>query len=306
MGKGHYPMVPGHEIVGDIVAVGAAVKGFQVGQRGGVGCMVDSCRSCRNCVAGDEQYCVTGIVGTYAGRHMYSHCAEYDADGGSFTQGGYSSLIVVDQAYTLRVPESIPYHTAAPLLCAGITVYSPLKHFDLKPTQKFGVAGIGGLGHMAVKFGVAWGCHTTVISRGVGKRASALDELKAHAFLDSTNVDEMKAQAGTFDFILSTVAAQHDISIYLNLLTTNGKLIVVGVPPGKIAFGLHGVVLGRKTLAGSLIGGIRETQEMLDFCAEHGISTDVEVIPAAKINEAYERTIRSDVKYRFVIDTTTL
>lgn len=299
-------MVPGHEIVGDIVAVGSAVKGFTVGQRGGVGCMVDSCRTCLNCTAGDEQYCATGMIGTYGSRFRYSHCAEFNDQGGNVTYGGYSSLIVVDQAYALRVPESIPYHTAAPLLCAGITVYSPLKYYDLKPTQKFGVAGIGGLGHMAVKFGVAWGCHTTVISRGEAKRESALQDLKADAYLDSTNSEALKAQAGTFDFILSTVAAPHDLSVYINLLSTNGKLIMVGIPPGKLPVAMHGFIGGRKTLAGSLIGGIRETQEMLDFCAEKGITSDVEIISAAQINEAYERAIKSDVKYRFVIDTTTL
>eukprot|EP01033_Poteriospumella_lacustris_P006958 gene6958-5017_t len=281
---------------------------FKVGERAGVGCMVDSCRSCKNCTAGEEQYCATGFIGTYGSRFRYSHCAEYNEQGGAVSYGGYSQRIVVDQDYTLHVPESIPYHTAAPLLCAGVTVYSPLKFYGLEPHHKYAVAGIGGLGHMAVKFGVAMGNHTTVISRGTAKRESALGELKAHAYLDSSNADEMKAHGGKFDFILSTIAAPHDINQILSLLTTNGKLIMVGVPPGKIPVAMHGFIGGRRTLAGSLIGGIRETQEMLDFCAQHNITSDVELIRADEINDAYERAIKGEgeVKYRFVIDTATL
>lgn len=304
-GNNSFPLVPGHEIVGEVVAVGSNVTSFKVGDRAGVGCMVDSCRTCTSCGHGEEQYCATGFIGTYGAKFRYEHCAEYGVEG-AYTQGGYSQKIVVDKRFALHVPESIPYHTAAPLLCAGITVYSPLKFYGLQPHHRFGVAGIGGLGHMAAKFGVAFGCHTTVISRGTNKRESALNDLKAHAYIDSSNAAEMAANTGKFDFILSTIAAPHDISVYLNLLGTNGKLIMVGVPPGKVPVAMHGFIGGRKTLAGSLIGGIRETQEMLDFCATHNITSDVEVISADQINEAYERAIKGDVKYRFVIDTATL
>lgn len=301
-GKGIFPMVPGHEIVGEVVAVGSDVIEFQVGERVGVGCMVDSCRSCRSCTAGEEQYCATGMVKTYGSQVQYKHCAEF----GNVTYGGYSQRIVVDKHYVLHVPESIPFETVAPLLCAGITMYSPLKYYGLQPHHSYAVAGIGGLGHMAVKFGVAMGNHTTVISRGNAKRVSALNELKAHAYIDASNLEEMRAHNGKFDFIISSISAPHDIGLYLSLLTTNGKLIMVGVPPGKLPIGLHGFILGRRTLAGSLIGGIRETQEMLNFCAQHNITADVEVIAAQDINEAFERAMKGDVKYRFVIDTSTL
>lgn len=298
--------MPGHEIVGTVIAVGSEVTKFTVGDRAGVGCIVDSCRSCRNCSAGEEQYCATGFVWTYGSRFTYSHCAEYNEQGGNVSHGGYSQRIVVDESYTLHVPERIPFHAAAPLLCAGITVYSPLKFYGLEPHHRFAVAGIGGLGHLAVKFGVALGNHTTVISRGTAKRQSALLELKAQAYIDSSSPEEMSANAGKFDFILSTIAAPHDIGQILNLLATDGKLIMVGVPPGKIPVAMHGFIGGRRTLAGSLIGGIRETQEMMEFCARHGIAPDVEIIRADQINEAYERAIRGDVKYRFVIDAATL
>jgi uncharacterized zinc-type alcohol dehydrogenase-like protein len=299
-------MVPGHEIVGEVVAVGSNVTEFHIGERAGVGCMVDSCRSCSSCSAGEEQYCATGFVGTYGSRFKYKHCAEYTEQDTAVTYGGYSQRIVVDKRFVLHVPESIPYEAAAPLLCAGITVYSPMKFYGLQPHHRLAVAGIGGLGHMAVKFGVAMGNHTTVISRGDAKRASALEDLKAHAYIDGSNEDEMKSHFGKFDFIISSISAPFDIGQYLKLLATNGKLIVVGVPPGKIPMPLHGFIGGRRMLAGSLIGGISETQEMLDFCARHNIVSDVEVIAAKDINDAYERAIKGDVKYRFVIDTATL
>lgn len=299
--------VPGHEIVGEVVAVGTkAMAHFRVGERAGVGCMVDSCRACSYCAQGEEQYCKQVPIFTYNAKHRFAHCAEYNEDGGAITYGGYSQLILVDYRYTLHVPDNIPFQAAAPLLCAGITVYSPMKHYGLLPTQRFAVLGLGGLGHMAVKFGVAMGCDTTVISRGTSKKESALTELRANSYIDSTNEEEMKARTGTIDFLITTVCAPIDYTPYLNLLATDGKLIFVGVQAEPVALQSLGLIFQRKSVGGSLIGGIRETQEMLDFCAKNGIASDVEVIDASRINEAYDRTVRSDVKYRFVIDVSTL
>jgi uncharacterized zinc-type alcohol dehydrogenase-like protein len=305
-GKGTFPMVPGHEIAGFIEAVGRNVSDFVVGEKVGVGCMVDSCRTCANCRQGEEQYCGTGAVFTYNGRAKYPHCEEYTPEGGAVTQGGYSQHIIVDKNFVLHVPDNLAFEAVAPLLCAGITTYSPLIHYGLQPHMKFGVAGLGGLGHMAAKFGVAFGAHTTVISRGQSKKESALNELKVHAYLDSADPAAMKAAAGSYDFIVSTISAPHDMTMYINLLKTNGKLILVGVPPGQVPLSMNGLIFGRRTIAGSLIGGIRETQEMLDFCGRNNIVCDVEMIRAEQVNEAYDRTMKSDVKYRFVIDVDTI
>jgi len=304
-GPAIYPMVPGHEIGGHVLAVGKNVKKFTVGDSVGVGCIVDSCRSCGCCKRGDEQYCANGLVGTYNSKYKYPHISEYAEDGSAITYGGYSQSIVVDHNYVVTIPTNLDLAAATPLLCAGITTYSPLMHFDLRPNHKFAVNGLGGLGHMGAKFGVAWGAETTVISRGTSKRDSALNELKAHHFLDSTNKDELKAAAGTFDFILDTVSAVHDIPALVNLLTTDGKLILVGAPPDALNFRAGSLIGGRKTIAASLIGGIKETQDMLDFCGRHNITCDIEMIRGDQIDVAYERTLKSDVKYRFVIDTAT-
>jgi alcohol dehydrogenase (NADP+) len=246
------------------------------------------------------------MVGTYGSRFRYPHCQEYTEDGGNHTAGGYSEAIVVDENYALRFPDNLDLAAATPLLCAGITLYSPLIYYGLRPHHKYGVVGLGGLGHMGVKFGVAFGAHTTVISRGTAKREQALEHLKAHDYIDSTNADEFKAHYGTFDILVSTVSSPYDVSAYLKLLKSDGKFIVVGVPPGNTPILLHRLIGGRKTIAGSLIGGIQETQEMLDFCGRNNIVCDIELISAAQINEAYERTLASDVRYRFVIDTATL
>jgi len=248
---------------------------------------------------------MTGFVGTYAGTHKYKHCQEYNEQGGNDTYGGYSQSIVVDKNYVLHVPENLDIRGVAPLLCAGVTTYSPLINFNLRPYHKFAVAGLGGLGHMGVKFGVAFGAHTTVISRGTSKKESALSDLKADAFIDITNPDEVKAAGKSFDFILNTISADHDINAYLRLLKTDGKMIMVGLSEKPIPTYPHPLVENRRTLGGSNIGSIRETQEMLDFCGRKNIVSDVEVIAADQINEAYARTLKSDVKYRFVIDTAT-
>jgi alcohol dehydrogenase (NADP+) len=297
--------VPGHEICGHITEVGSAVTKFKVGQKAGVGCIVDSCRECANCVRDEEQFCFTGMVGTFAGKFKYKHCEEYNENGGNPTYGGYSQKIVVDEKYSLAVPDNLEFSKVAPLLCAGITTYSPLKHFGLKPGMKLGVAGLGGLGHMAVKFGLALGAHVTVISRGLAKKDGALNDLHANAYLDSTNAEEFGKAMGSFDFILNTIAAVHDLNAYLRLLGLDGKMVMVGAASDKLPIYAHPLIEARRTLTGSLIGGIKQTQEMLDFCGEHNITSDVEVISGTQINEAYERTLKGDVKYRFVIDVST-
>lgn len=299
-GKGIFPMVPGHEIGGVVVAKGSNVSEFTVGEHAGVGCMVDSCRSCKSCKKGSEQYCSNRCVWTYNDKHRHS------VENGNNTYGGYSKFIVVDKDFALHIPNNLDLAAATPLMCAGITVYSPMIQFGLSPQMKFGVVGLGGLGHMAVKFGVAFGCHTTVISRGVSKREDALNNLKANAFLDSKNEDEMKAQNGTFDFILCTVSASFDPALYMDLLSVDGKFIVVGVPPEKLSIGLGNLIHKRRTFAGSLIGGIQETQDMLDFCGRHNITCQIEMIDGSKVDESYERAVAGDVKYRFVIDTATI
>mmetsp|Transcript_24235 Transcript_24235/g.33232 ORF Transcript_24235/g.33232 Transcript_24235/m.33232 type:complete len:359 (+) Transcript_24235:72-1148(+) len=301
-----FPCVPGHEIGGIVVAVGGNVKKFKAGDVVGVGCMVDSCRSCACCKASEEQYCMTGAVYTYNGTAKYPHMLEYTPEGGAVTYGGYSQSIVVDQEFVVLMPTNLNLAAATPLLCAGITVYSPMNKFGLKPFHKFGVVGLGGLGHMAVKFGKAFGCHTTVISRGSSKKENCLKELGAHAFLDSTSSEDMAAAANSFDFILDTVSAHHDLSSYISLLRLDGKIILVGGVVEPMQFGNFSLITGRKSIGGSLIGGIKETQEMLDFCGRNDITCDIEMISANQINEAYERVLKSDVKYRFVIDCATI
>jgi uncharacterized zinc-type alcohol dehydrogenase-like protein len=290
-----FPMVPGHEIIGKVVVTGSDVKKWKVGDIVGVGCFVDSDRTCEACKAGEEQYCEGGMTLTYN---------SYERDGKTPTYGGYSTRIAVDENYVLRIPEGIPLERAAPLLCAGITTYSPLKHFGLKKGDKLAVVGLGGLGHMAVKFGRAMGAHVTVLSHSPGKRDDAL-ALGAHDFLSTKDENAFKDNAGRFDFIIDTVSAQHDYNAYLSLLRRDGMMVLVGVPdPTPVA--APSLIMKRRTLSGSLIGGIRETQEMLDFCAEHGVASDVEVIRIQDINEAYERVLKSDVRYRFVIDIASL
>jgi len=295
-GGSMYPMVPGHEIVGRITKVGEHVKKFKVGDLAGVGCFVDSCRVCDNCKEGLEQYCDTGMVGTYN---------SLEKDGKTPTYGGYSTLIVVDEQYTLKISDKLPLERVAPLLCAGITTYSPLKHVGIKKGDKVAVLGLGGLGHMAVKFAVSFGAEVTMLSSSPSKKADA-KKLGAHHFALTSDKGTMKGLQNHFDIILNTVSAQHDYSTYLNLLRTNGTMIVVGVPPSPSQVPAFTLIAKRRSIIGSLIGGIKETQEMLDYCAEHNISSEVEVIPIQQINEAYERMIKGDVRYRFVIDIASL
>ncbi len=290
-----FPMVPGHEIVGRITEIGDEVKNFTPGELVGVGCFVDSCRICSSCLANEEQYCDSGMVGTYNGR---------DKEGNP-TYGGYSTRIVVDEKYTLHVSEKLPIEGVAPLLCAGITTYSPLRHWKIGKGHKVAVVGLGGLGHMAVKFAASFGADVTVLSTSRAKEQDALN-LGAHHFELTSDPATMKKLKGHFDFILSTISAQHDYNQYLNLLTLNGTMVVVGVPPQPSAVNAFSLIGKRRSLAGSLIGGIKETQEMLDYCAEHDIVSDVEVIKVSEINEAYERMIKGDVRYRFVIDIASL
>lgn len=291
-----YPSVPGHEIVGRVTAVGSEVKNFKVGELAGVGCMVDSCQSCSSCAEGFEQYCENGFTGTYNG----------PAFGGENTLGGYSDHIVVDQKFVLRISHKDNLAAVAPLLCAGITTYSPLRQWNVKPGQKVGVVGLGGLGHMAVKIANAMGAHVVLFTTSPGKKEDAL-RLGAKEVVISRNQDEMDAHLNSFDFILNTVAAQHDLDPFMALLKRDATMSLVGAPsephPGLNVFGL---IFKRRRLAGSLIGGIAETQEMLDFCAKHNIVSDVEMIDIQNINEAYERMLKSDVKYRFVIDMASL
>ncbi|MCD9030509.1 NAD(P)-dependent alcohol dehydrogenase [Luteimonas sp. Y-2-2-4F] len=291
-----FPMVPGHEIVGRVAAAGASVSKFAVGDVVGVGCFVDSCRECPQCRAGEEQYCDQGMTGTYNGR---------ERDTGAPTYGGYSTRIVVDEDYVLRIPDGIPLERAAPLLCAGITTYSPLRHFGVKPGDTVAVVGLGGLGHMAVKLARAMGAEVTVLSTSPAKREDAL-ALGANDFLSTREEGAFRANAGRFDFIVDTVSAQHDYNAYLGLLKVDGTMVLLGVPDAPTPLGAFPLIGRRRRLAGSMIGGIRETQEMLDFCAEHGVASDVEVIGIAEINQAYERMLAGDVRYRFVIDIASL
>lgn len=291
-----YPCVPGHEIVGRVVRVGNAVKKFKPGDIAAVGCLVDSCRTCPSCRAGLEQYCETGFVLTYNSPDKHS---------GGITYGGYSDSIVVDEAFVLRVPTNLDLAAAAPLLCAGITTYSPLRHWNVGKGQKVGVVGLGGLGHMAVKFANAFGAHVVMITTSPGKAADAR-RLGAHEVIISRNEDEMRKHHNTFDFILDAVSAQHDLGAYLELLKRDGTMTIVGVPEKPLPLGMFPLVMRRRQIGGSLIGGLPETQEMLDFCGQRGITCDIELIPIQRINEAYERMLKSDVKYRFVIDMKSL
>ena len=290
-----YPQVVGHEIVGVVTAVGSDVTRHAVGDRVGVGCMVNSCRECVNCRAGMENYCLEGNTGTYA---------SVDADG-TVTQGGYSTHIVVVEDFVLKVPESIPYEGVAPLLCAGITTYSPLAHWKAGPGTKVAVVGLGGLGHMAVKLAHAMGAEVTVLSHSLSKREDGI-RLGADRFFATSDPETFTALANEFDLIINTVSAVIDLDAYLSLLALDGTLVNVGAPPEPLPVKVFSLFNNRRSFAGSGIGGIAETQEMLDFCAEHGIASDVEVISAAQINEAYERVLASDVRYRFVIDAATL
>jgi len=291
-----FPMVPGHEIVGRVARIGTSVQRFKPGDHAGVGCFVDSCRVCANCKEGLEQYCERGPNFTYN---------SYEKDGKSPTYGGYSSQIVVDESYILKISTKLPLANVAPLLCAGITMYSPLKHFKVHPGQRIGVVGLGGLGHMAIKLAVAMGAEVTVFSTSKTKEQDA-HRLGAHEFVISTLPKNLDALADRFDFILDAVSAPHDLNAYLKLLRRDGVLAMVGVPPKALEVHASSLISKRRKLAGSNIGGIRETQEMLSYCAEKSITSDVEVIPIQKVNEAYERTMRGDVRYRFVIDMKTL
>ena len=291
-----YPCVPGHEIVGRVVQVGGEVKKFKEGDLAAVGCMVDSCRKCPSCQRGLEQYCEPGCTYTYNGKDLH---------GGAQTFGGYSELIVVDEAFTLKVSDKLDLAATAPLLCAGITTYSPLRHWKVGPGRKVGIVGLGGLGHMGLKFAHAFGAHTVLFITSPGKSEDAR-RLGADEVVVSKNEDEMKAHRGSFDFILDCVSAQHDINAYLQLLKLDGTLTLVGAPEHPLPVGAFGLLTNRRSFAGSGIGGIAETQEMLDFCAEHGITSDVEMINIQQINEAYDRLLKSDVKYRFVIDMASL
>ena len=292
-----YPSVPGHEIVGRVVAVGSSVSQFKTGDTVGVGCMVDSCQHCASCNEGLEQYCEKGFVGTYNGPAF---------GGGENTYGGYSDNIVVDEKFVLRISHTENLAAVAPLLCAGITTYSPLRQWKVGPGQKVGVVGLGGLGHMAVKIAAAMGAHVVLFTTSPDKREDAL-RLGAKEVVVSKNADEMAAHVNSFDFILNTVAAPHNLDAFVNLLKRDATMTLVGAPatphPSPSVFGL---IFKRRRIAGSLIGGIAETQEMLDFCAEHNIVSDIEMIDMQQINEAYERMLKSDVKYRFVIDMATL
>jgi alcohol dehydrogenase (NADP+) len=295
-GNSNFPMVPGHEIVGEVVKVGAKVKKFKTGDLAGVGCFVDSCRDCGFCHAGDEQFCEKQASFTYNG---------FEQDKKTPTYGGYSSQIVVDENYVLKVSPKLDLAGVAPLLCAGITTYSPLKRYKAGKGKRVGVVGLGGLGHMAVKLAAAMGAEVTVFSTSPSKKADA-KRLGASNFIVTTNPTELASAANQYDLIIDAVSAPHDMNIYLGLLRTDGVLVLVGLPTKPLDIQPFALVGGRKCLTGSMIGGIAETQEMLDYCAEKNITSDIELIPIQKINEAYERTIKNDVRYRFVIDMATL
>lgn len=291
-----YPMVPGHEIAGVVTEVGSEVTKFTVGDRVGVGCFVDSCRECEYCLAGEEQYCNNpGMVGTYNGVGR----------DGQPTQGGYSGAIVVDENYVLRVPDAISLADAAPLLCAGITTYSPLRHWNAGPGTRVAVIGLGGLGHLAVKLAVALGADVTVLSQSLKKMEDGL-RLGASEYHATSDPETFKKLRGSFDLILNTVSANLDLGAYLGLLKLDGTLVELGMPENAMEVPAAALIFGRRRIAGSLIGGIAETQEMLDFCAEHGVAPEIEIIEPDYINEAYQRVIASDVRYRFVINTESL
>ena len=294
-GEAIFPMVPGHEIAGIVSEVGTGVTKYQVGDRVGVGCLVDSCRECDNCKAGLEQYCTGGSVGTYNALDK----------SGEPTYGGYSEKIVVDENFVVRIPDGLSLDEAAPLLCAGITTYSPLRHWNAGPGKKVAILGMGGLGHMGVKIAHALGAEVTVLSQSLRKKDDGL-KLGADHYYATSDEQTFQDLKGTFDLILSTVSAPLNLDAFLSLLKTDGAFVNVGAPEEPVKLNLFSVIGGRKTLAGSGIGGIQETQEMLDFCAEHGFGAEIELIGADQINEAYERVLSSDVRYRFVIDTATI
>ena len=295
-GEPLYPVVPGHEIAGVVTAVGSDVTKYKVGDHVGVGCFVDSCRECDNCKAGLEQYCTgSGMVGTY-------NAVLRD---GEKTYGGYSGAIVVDENYVLRIPDSIPLDAAAPLLCAGITLFSPLRHWNAGPGKRVAIIGLGGLGHMGVKLAKAMGAHVTVLSQSLKKMEDGL-RLGADEYYATSDPDTFVSLAGSFDLILNTVSANLNMGDYLNLLAVDGTLVELGIPEHPMPVPVFPLAAGRRSLSGSMIGGIPETQEMLDFCAEHGVRPEIEVVAPDYINEAYERVLASDVRYRFVIDTAAL
>ena len=294
-GPAIFPMVPGHEIAGVVTAIGSSVSKFKVGEKIGVGVFVDSCRKCENCKQGLQQYCLEGMTGTYNG---------YERDKKTVAMGGYSSYFVINEDYAVHIPENLPMEGVAPLLCAGITLYSPIKHWNVGPGKKVAVMGLGGLGHMGVKFAVAMGAEVTVLSHSPNKEADAL-AMGAHHFVSTKSTYELKKHEKEFDVILNTVSAEININEYLACLKLHGTLVVIGLPGKPYALEVGSLVNGRRSIGGSMIGGIPELQEMLDFCGKHNIVSDVEVIKAEYINEAYKRTIASDVKYRFVIDAAT-
>jgi uncharacterized zinc-type alcohol dehydrogenase-like protein len=294
-GPAMFPLVPGHEITGVVEEIGSAVTRHQVGDRVGVGCMVDSCRECENCAIGEEQYCVPGNVGTYNAM----------GKDGLPTAGGYSSHIIVDEDFVLRVPESLDLDVAAPLLCAGITLYSPLRHWEAGPGKRVGIVGFGGLGHMGVKIAAALGAEVTVFSQTLAKREDGL-RFGAVDYVATRDRSALAPLARSFDLVISTVSASTSIDRFLGLLRLDGTLVNVGAPPEPMSVGAYSLMVNRRRLAGSGIGGIRETQEMLDFCAEQGIGAEIETIHADRIDEAWDRVVDSDVRYRFVIDATTV
>jgi uncharacterized zinc-type alcohol dehydrogenase-like protein len=291
-----YPAVPGHEIVGRVTAVGVGVKKFKVGDSVGVGCLVDSCRTCANCRAGEEQFCDNGMTMTYGSTDKHL---------GTPTLGGYSQSIVVTEDFVLRIPENLSPAAAAPLLCAGITTFSPMRHWKVGPGQKVGIVGLGGLGHMGVKFAKAFGARVVLFTTSPGKVADG-KRLGADEVVISSDEAQMKAHEGSFDFILDAVSATHDLNAYLNLLKRDGNLVLVGAPEKPLPVAAFPLLFRRRSLSGSLIGGLPETQEMLDFCGKHNITSDIEMIRMDQINTAYERMLKSDVKYRFVIDMASL
>ncbi|WP_168118992.1 NAD(P)-dependent alcohol dehydrogenase [Paenibacillus sp. HB172176] len=294
-GPTNYPLVPGHEIAGIVARIGSEVTKYKVGDRVGVGCMVDSCGECVHCRNGEEQYCLSGNTGTYGAIDRY----------GQFTQGGYSTHIVVTEGFVVRIPDGMALDAAAPLLCAGITTYSPLRHWSAGPGKKVAVVGLGGLGHMAVKLAHAMGAEVTVLSQSLKKKEDGL-QLGADHYYATSDTATFKQLAGSFDLIINTVSAKVDMDAYLSLLALDGTLVNVGAPSQPLPIQVFSLIHARRSFAGSMIGGIRETQEMLDFCAEHNIAPEIEVISADSIDEAWERVLASDVRYRFVIDIETM